>query len=236
MDPFGNVVPQKGRHGSYIRNVQNNLRFPGQYYDAESGLHQNWHRDYDPKLGRYLEADPIGFDGGDANLYAYVRNSPLALADPMGLLCCPSWRESAIRQFSADDINYGARVVYAEASCDDDDRFGVSSVLLNRIGAKGIRGGIKYTLVDVANAPGQFEAVFGNSPKFVNSSPVKAGELNNAECNSLNKAITILSVSIFVGRPMYDFDEFRAAGATPRPGWTRLGGNDFQNNPGIYVK
>jgi RHS repeat-associated protein len=37
----------------------NNLRFPGQYYLAESGLHYNWHRHYDPTVGRYMEPDPI---------------------------------------------------------------------------------------------------------------------------------------------------------------------------------
>ncbi|HCG0913789.1 TPA: RHS repeat domain-containing protein, partial [Pseudomonas aeruginosa] len=44
--------------------TQVNLRFPGQYYDAESGLHYNYFRDYDPETGRYVESDPIGLAGG----------------------------------------------------------------------------------------------------------------------------------------------------------------------------
>ncbi len=61
-----------------------NLRLPGQYFDAESGLHQNRFRDYDPSTGRYIESDPIGVGGG-TNLYAYVGSNPIEGIDTLGL-------------------------------------------------------------------------------------------------------------------------------------------------------
>lgn len=61
-----------------------NLRFPGQYFDAETGKHYNYFRDFDPAIGRYTESDPIGLRGG-LNTYGYVRANPLGLIDPLGL-------------------------------------------------------------------------------------------------------------------------------------------------------
>ncbi|MEM7084222.1 MAG: RHS repeat-associated core domain-containing protein [Pseudomonadota bacterium] len=60
-----------------------NLRFPGQYFDIETGLHYNYQRTYDPSTGRYLESDPIGLLGG-INTYDYARQSPLNMVDPRG--------------------------------------------------------------------------------------------------------------------------------------------------------
>ncbi|WP_036254108.1 colicin E5-related ribonuclease [Methylobacter sp. BBA5.1] len=71
------------KHRKGNKSIQVNLRFPGQYFDRETGLHYNWQRYYDPKTGRYITSDPIGLKGG-LNAYTYVGNDPLNWIDPKG--------------------------------------------------------------------------------------------------------------------------------------------------------
>ncbi|VVP43350.1 RHS repeat-associated core domain-containing protein [Pseudomonas fluorescens] len=70
-----------------IAELENNLRFQGQYYDEETGLHYNRHRYYNPNTGRFLTPDPIKLAGG-LNNYQYVPN-PTGWVDPLGLAFTP---------------------------------------------------------------------------------------------------------------------------------------------------
>ncbi|MDT0450530.1 putative T7SS-secreted protein [Streptomyces hesseae] len=73
------------------------LRFPGQYYDPETGLHYNFHRHYDPETARYASADPLGLAPAP-NPVAYVEN-PHTWADPLGLAPCKGSIFNRLRDF-----------------------------------------------------------------------------------------------------------------------------------------
>ncbi|WP_241602304.1 RHS repeat domain-containing protein, partial [Rosenbergiella nectarea] len=76
-DPFAAVVP------NVESQITVNLRYAGQYADAETGLYYNGFRYYDPLTGRYLQPDPLGLSGG-LNSYVYALNNPLSYIDPEG--------------------------------------------------------------------------------------------------------------------------------------------------------
>jgi RHS repeat-associated protein len=81
---FGSTLADTDPDGDGT-NVNINLRFTGQYYDSESGLHYNYHRYYDPGTGRYLTSDPLGLEGG-LNGYVYVGSGPTNSTDALGLI------------------------------------------------------------------------------------------------------------------------------------------------------
>jgi RHS repeat-associated protein len=104
-----------------LATVENNLRFPGQFYDDETGLHYNFNRYFNPKIGRYLRVDPIGFLGGDTNLYEYTKDNPVNRFDALGLfwwvsrkkdnakalaVCCNDTVEELAKKIGLDPYYY----------------------------------------------------------------------------------------------------------------------------------
>jgi len=87
---WGSTLRTEQAAGENTEPVYQSLRYQGQYFDAETGLHYNRFRYYDPDAGRFVSQDPIGLAGG-VNLYQYAPN-PLSWVDPLGLArkCEPS--------------------------------------------------------------------------------------------------------------------------------------------------
>ena len=82
-EPFGTTAAETNPSGAGV--FTQNLRFPGQYADQESGLFYNYHRYYNKEGGQYTQSDPVGLAGGSVSTYAYVGGSPLLHVDPVGL-------------------------------------------------------------------------------------------------------------------------------------------------------
>jgi RHS repeat-associated protein len=83
VEPFGNNPADEDPDANSVA-FDLPLRLPGQRYDAETALHYNYYRDYDPSLGRYGRSDPAGLIDGPST-YSYVRSSPIAHLDVLGL-------------------------------------------------------------------------------------------------------------------------------------------------------
>ncbi|WP_283744751.1 RHS repeat-associated core domain-containing protein [Sideroxydans sp. CL21] len=81
-DAFGAIQPNQNPSGAGVVTV--NLRFPGQYYDQETGLFYNGQRYYDPGMGQYTQPDLIGLAGGSFSTYTYAGGNPLRWSDPNG--------------------------------------------------------------------------------------------------------------------------------------------------------
>jgi RHS repeat-associated protein len=111
-----------------IEAVENNLRFPGQYEDGETGLYYNYYRYYDSDVGRYLRKDPIGFKGG-INIFVYCLNNPANSTDSHGLDCGSKWNDWVVPDKPAGfdftsccqshDYCYGNECDLSKEECDD---------------------------------------------------------------------------------------------------------------------
>jgi RHS repeat-associated protein len=105
-DPFGKASIDAASTATL------NVRFPGQYYDQETGLHYNYFRYYDPSTGRYITIDPIGLTGG-VNPYLYANANPIRFTDPLGLLPC------TCRAIGGGTRENGQKICTYKCECND---------------------------------------------------------------------------------------------------------------------
>jgi RHS repeat-associated protein len=97
--------------------VENPFSFTAREMDKETGLMYYRARYYDPQLGRFLSEDPIGFAGGQMNLYGYVLNSPVSIVDPLGLLP-PDWLNAEDRQSVQNTVNVVTNNTFTQQQLD----------------------------------------------------------------------------------------------------------------------
>lgn len=98
VEPFGANAPDEDPDGNSVI-FHMPFRFPGQYFDKETNLHYNYHREFDPWIGRYIQPDPIGAITAAMptatstlnQMYSYVNDNPLAYTDSKGLFIDTIW-------------------------------------------------------------------------------------------------------------------------------------------------
>lgn len=135
-EAFGNTAPNQDPDGDGAALVLD-MRFPGQRFDAASGLNQNYFRDYEAATGRYGQSDPIGLDGGSTT-YSYTGSSPLMWKDTNGLV---RWRGNAMpAAVGVGALSVGAYVFDLTSQCVN----GRKAHVLVRAWGAGFGAGLKY--------------------------------------------------------------------------------------------
>jgi RHS repeat-associated protein len=189
-----------------VSTIFNNLRFPGQYFDAETGLNYNYFRDYNPIIGRYVEADPIGIQQGDNHLYAYVENQPINQTDTLGL-CCDA-------QLPASPINEVARTCYAEASnnCSqgDNEKRAISDAIYNRARADERKWGGNTVLGVLEKKDRKGRYMFQGYKSSQYDQAANPSSLDDASCKKLKACINAANAAS--SSAMYDYTSFNKAG------------------------
>ena len=129
---FGLAVVDEDPDGNG-QTVVNNIRFPGQYFDNETGLHYNYHRYYDPSTGRYLTPDPshqlhnkgenipyllYSLIDKPQELHRYVyTNNPITLCDPLGLTVTKNCERDCDIRYTACVLGVSAGAALCVAVC-----------------------------------------------------------------------------------------------------------------------
>jgi len=144
LDPFGESVSEQ-------ISLSNELRFPGQVLDRESGLNYNWNRYYQSKIGRYYQVDGLGFTGA-IELYQYSRNNSLRFTDPKGLLSYEQIKSLVVaNNFSGNSNELITCVIWKESSFNP----GVTGTpFRNRRGVPQVARGLMQVTQDAAKDAG----------------------------------------------------------------------------------
>jgi hypothetical protein len=203
-------------------------------------------RIYETDTREWLSRDPIGEAGG-LNLYGYCLDDPINKWDALGLACITQFKNSITSlvkngqpiTFTADDLNNAVAAIYSEASNNATDQTGVASVLINRIGAKGIPGGPQNTFTGVANAPNQFAGVSNpkTNAKYQKARSTSPCDWSDAAAKEYNSAYdqlaNLLHNNDYPGG-RYPYNSFNS-GQSSSGDRTQLapGGNYYYNQPGI---
>lgn len=204
-DAFGANLPNENpaAQGQFAYN----LRFPGQYYDRENGVHYNYYRDYDPQVGRYVQSDPIGQKGG-VNTYSYALSNPVSQIDPTGLV---TWSGSVGSVAIVDGVGGGYFFfsLTSECKCGKKVRIsGYASTLAAGAGFKITGGGSSASFADIFECP-EATSANGNFLSVGGSGVVGGGgSLGYMSIGRLHSSFSLsgpvwgldISVGVFVGR------------------------------------
>ncbi len=185
--PFGDKPPITANNA-----LAYNARFPGQFYDPETGLNNNGFRDYDPSTGRYVESDPIGLNGG-INTYGYVGGNPVSEVDTIGLL-----NEASIEntKFTIETTGYGIDILNPPR-CWFQQSF---------TGQPPLRSGLPSFIVpaipqDVANRAYRLNKTVAGASKVKSSEKSPTANQEVRPCVTAKAALASLLFILLIGRP-----------------------------------
>jgi RHS repeat-associated protein len=194
QDPFGRQVSLTNSGG-----IDTSLRFPGQQADPDTGFAYNYFRDYDPTLGRYVQADPIGLAGG-INRYAYVGGNPLIWVDEWGL-------ETIFEYVTGLDDSYRVGALNAVAGFQDALTFGLGNKLRDWTGLnKDVnRCSTLYAVVEWSTAAiGGARLAYAGLAKGVSLLPAVTGAQAAAARNQLKRAFRL---NLFRSYRAYSYEQ-----------------------------
>jgi len=195
-EAYGNAVVNEDVDGDGQR-VSFDLRRPGQWVDAESGLYYNYFRYYDPGTGRYISSDPIGLAGG-LNIYAYAVGNPLKYIDPLGLIP-PSMVPQGIINNAQIAVNNVTNNAFTSDQISTLTNMVISTISLSPFGDAGIGDALNFGSLDPNANPMLLSESQNKSLQDIFKS-LKNDSLTDAQKELLKDAIDAYKKSLKSGR------------------------------------